>query len=125
MHAQFLFWHHVLQENAWDEDRTPSVIIIFWISVFLVHTAKDNLWEDYRGETFISLFSIYFPSATGILSGANISGELKVRLWKLFRIVVLREKEEHLEVVMVQNCDTFQLHFKSRILKHPYQKALS
>ncbi|GAB6028057.1 solute carrier 12 [Chamberlinius hualienensis] len=42
-----------------------------------VKTARSNLYENYQGESFISIFSVYFPSSTGILSGANISGELK------------------------------------------------
>ncbi|MEQ2209590.1 hypothetical protein XENOCAPTIV_001256, partial [Xenoophorus captivus] len=38
-----------------------------------------NFVPDWRGPegTFFGMFSIFFPSATGILAGANISGDLK------------------------------------------------
>ena len=44
-----------------------------------------NLYSDYQTDpstnlqqTFFSVFAIFFPAATGILAGANISGDLRV-----------------------------------------------
>lgn len=43
----------------------------------------ENLWRDYKttpdgvNHDFFSVFAIFFPAATGILAGANISGDLK------------------------------------------------
>ncbi|XP_031332730.1 bumetanide-sensitive sodium-(potassium)-chloride cotransporter [Photinus pyralis] len=59
-----------------DEDRAKG-FIGYDLKVF-----KENLYADYRfsqgvDHSFFSVFAVFFPAATGILAGANISGDLK------------------------------------------------
>ena len=52
---------------------------IFLLLTILVGTFTDNFVPKFQdGESFFTIFAVFFPAATGILAGANISGDLKV-----------------------------------------------
>ncbi|VDN02395.1 unnamed protein product [Thelazia callipaeda] len=47
------------------------------ITGYSITTMVDNMLPNFRGgESFFSVFAVYFPAATGIMAGANISGDL-------------------------------------------------
>ncbi|XP_055001875.1 solute carrier family 12 member 3 isoform X3 [Sorex araneus] len=56
------------------EDKASKGFFSYHADIFV-----QNLVPDWRGAdgSFFGMFSIFFPSATGILAGANISGDLR------------------------------------------------
>ena len=45
---------------------------------FLGGDMTDNLWSSYTdGTTWFTVFGVFFPTITGILSGINMSGDLR------------------------------------------------
>ncbi len=55
----------------------------------------DNLFPSFRGPNgyFFRMFAIFFPAATGILSGVNICGDLKVI--KFFRMEHVKNESQN------------------------------
>lgn len=75
-HSQsLLFIHPTVSISVKAPVNTLVCLRLFAAAIFL-----ENLGPDFReDETFFSMFAIFFPAATGILAGANISGDLTVQ----------------------------------------------
>lgn len=45
---------------------------------WLTGNLANNTWSDYKdGYTWFTVFGVFFPTVTGILSGINMSGDLR------------------------------------------------
>ncbi|XP_012055444.1 PREDICTED: bumetanide-sensitive sodium-(potassium)-chloride cotransporter [Atta cephalotes] len=60
-----------------NEEQKAKGFIGFSADVFMANLGSNYRYSEKNNQTFFSVFSIFFPSVTGIQAGANISGDLK------------------------------------------------
>jgi solute carrier family 12 sodium/potassium/chloride transporter 2 len=66
---------------------------LYFLFTFLVDLLTE-IWEPAytitggQMQNFISVFSVYFPASIGILAGANVSGDLKVKYSSILSIIL-------------------------------------
>jgi solute carrier family 12 sodium/potassium/chloride transporter 2 len=66
------------------EIKINYAIVLNFYKCITVELLKENWNSNYfvtdgQMQNFISVFSVYFPACIGILAGANVSGDLKVK----------------------------------------------
>lgn len=74
----YILWLFDKQESV-----RHTIILVLQKYLLLGTILWDNMFPDYRYADeiyydFFKVFAVFFPAATGILAGANISGDLKV-----------------------------------------------
>ena len=62
-----------------NKEHLRTIFILFLASVFVQNLQSS--YHDYKNPenapSFFSVFGVFFPAVTGIVAGANLSGDLK------------------------------------------------
>jgi amino acid transporter len=83
-----------------------------------VDTLKGNLFPNYSdGENFRTVFGVFFPAVTGIMAGANMSGDLK----NPGRSIPVGT----LSAIVITGCFYFVLSMNSSLHESFYSKVLT
>lgn len=78
---ELLLTHSImlLQMNLENELIPLQYLIVgFGITGYKLETVINNTWPHFQpGQSFSTVFGVFFPTATGVMAGVNMSGDLK------------------------------------------------